>query len=292
MPLTLENFDYVDDLVRRRSAVVLGREKQYLAEGRLLPMAKKLGHDSVDAFVTCLRTLPDPVLQMKVVEAMTTNETSFFRDSHPFECLRKRILPELIQRRSAQRSLSIWSAACSTGQEPYSIAMLLCDSFPELSNWNVTILASDLGTENLERARSGRFSQMEVNRGLPAHLLVKYFQRQGLDWQLGDNIRRLVEFHRCNLAGALWPAFPPIDIIFLRNVLIYFDESTRKQILARIRRLLCPDGYLFLGGAETTLNLDDAFEPVVFEQSRCYRLREASTTVRDPIAAAATTIGA
>lgn len=280
--LSLDNLDFVRELVARQAAVVLGPEKGYLAESRLLSLAKEKGHASVNDFVTWLRTVSDAGLRRRVVEAMTTNETSFFRDSHPFEGLRKCIIPGLIERRAQQRSLSIWSAACSTGQEPYSIAMLLKEYFPSLSNWNVRILASDLCTGILDRARAGRYGQLEVNRGLPAAMLLKFFQRDGLDWQIDESVRKLVQFQQFNLAADPWPALPQMDIVFLRNVLIYFDMPTKQQILAKIRRLLRPDGYLFLGGAETTLNVDEAFEYVSFERAKCYRLRDGGAFAIDP----------
>ncbi|MBX9790469.1 MAG: protein-glutamate O-methyltransferase CheR [Pirellulales bacterium] len=278
MSLTLENFDYVDELVRQQSAIVLGRDKRYLAETRLASLAREEGCESLNEFVTRLRVPHNNGLRAKVVEAMTTNETLFFRDSHPFESLRQTIVPKLIERRSAQRSLSIWSAACSSGQEPYSIAMLLHEHFPVLQGWNVRLIATDLCAGMIERARLGRFRQLEVNRGLPAAYLVKYFQREGLDWQINSNVRRLVQFLQLNLAADNWPALPPLDVIFLRNVLIYFEVPTRKQILGKIRRLLRPDGYLFLGGAETTFHVDDAFECVSVDSSKCFRLRDVCRT--------------
>lgn len=291
MSLTLENFGYIHDLVQQQSAVVLGREKSYLAESRLHSLARTQGHESVNDFVTQLRAVPDAALRLKVVEAMTTNETSFFRDVHPFECLRKKIIPDLIERRAAQRSLCIWSAACSTGQEPYSIAMLLHEYFPVLRGWNVTIMATDLGTGVLDRARAGRFGQLEVNRGLPATLLVKYFQREGLDWRINDAVRGLIQFKQFNLAAEPWLSLPRIDIVFLRNVLIYFDASTKKKILGNVRRLLGPDGCLFLGGAETTLNLDDAFECASFERSVWFRVRTGGTRVTNASGAAPAMVG-
>lgn len=286
MSLTIENFDYIDSLVRQQSAIVLGREKGYLVNSRLFPLARDQGCDSVNEFVTRLRAAPDAVLRQKVVEAMTTSETSFFRDIHPFEILRKAIIPRLIERRAAERSLCIWSAACSSGQEPYSIAMLLREYFPALDGWNVKIIGSDLSTGILERARAGRFSQLEVNRGLPAALLVKYFRKEGLGWHINDSVRGLVQFHQFNLAADPWPSSPPVDIVFLRNVLIYFDASTKKQILNKVRRLLRPEGYLFLGGAETTLHVDDAFECVSFERSSCFRVCGGSSPAADPRVAA------
>jgi chemotaxis protein methyltransferase CheR len=208
----------------------------------------------------------------RVVEAMTTNETSFFRDLQPFEAFSKLVLPELMARREKERRLQIWCAASSTGQEPYSIAMLLREHRPSLQDWKLQIQASDLANTVLERARKGAFTQLEVNRGLPAAMLCKYFQKQGAECQIKDEIRSLIEFFQLNLV-APWPALPATDVIFLRNVLIYFDVATKQQILARVRKVLRPDGFLFLGGAETTMNLDESFERVPYERSGCYRLR-------------------
>jgi chemotaxis protein methyltransferase CheR len=223
--------------------------------------------------VARLRTAPLNGLQQKVVEAMTTNETSFFRDVQPFEMLKQMVVPELMKRRATERRLNVWCAASSTGQEPYSLAMMLRESFPSLGGWKVRISASDLSTEVLEKARRGRYSQLEVNRGLPAHLLVKYFQRQGVEWQIKDDIRNVIDYRQLNLIEP-WPALPPMDVILIRNVLIYFDVETKRQILGKARRLLRPDGYLFLGGAETTLKLDDSFERVEFQRTGCYQLRK------------------
>jgi chemotaxis protein methyltransferase CheR len=251
---------------------VLDGDKAYLAETRLGPLARCEGFPSVDDLLTRLRSSPDDGLHRKVVEAMTTNETSFFRDSHPFELLRQTVLPELVRRRAAGRDLSLWSAACSSGQEPYSVAMLVREHFPALAAGGLRIIASDLSTEMLDRARQGLYTQMEVNRGLPARLLVKYFDKQGPHWQIKDDLRRLVEFRPINLTNA-WPPLPALDVILLRNVLIYFDVATKQRILAKVRQVLRPDGYLLLGGAETTINLDDAFERVQVDRSGYYRLR-------------------
>jgi chemotaxis protein methyltransferase CheR len=273
MSLSQIDFEYISTLVRQRSAVVLESEKAYMVETRLLTLARCEGFDSMTDFVARMRAIPSSDLQQKVVEALTNNETSFFRDLHPFEVLRLYIVPELMQRRAAQRSLHIWCAACSSGQEPYSIAMLVREHFPTLSNWSVRIIGSDLSSEIIRRARQGRYCQLDVNRGLPARLLVRYFEKVGTDWQIKDEIRRMVEFRPSNLIDT-WPALPPQDIILLRNVLIYFDVTTKKQILGKVRRALRPDGYLFLGGAETTLNLDDAFDRVQFDRACCYRVRQ------------------
>jgi len=275
MPLTPANFDYLRGLVQQRSAIVLETEKIYLAEARLLALAWREGFSTVNNFVAHLRLQPIGILHARMVEAMTNNETSFFRDLQPFENLRKHIIPELIELRGPQRSLNIWSAACSSGQEIHSVAMLLREHFPALNGWNLRLIASDLCAEMIDRVRAGSYGQLEVNRGLPATMLVKYFQKVGLNWQIDDSVRNLVETCQINLAADTWPPLPPMDIIFLRNVLIYFDVATKKRILGKIRRLLRPDGYLFLGGAETTLNLDDAFERVAYQRSSCYRLQDA-----------------
>lgn len=264
------DFGYVRDLVRKRSAIVLETEKNYLVESRLQPLARQEGFPSIAELVARLRTGGSGELHSKVVEAMTTNETSFFRDLQPFEAVRKVILPELIAKR-ATSPLRIWCAACSTGQEPFSVAMLLAEYFPQLANGEVKILATDLSTQVLEKARSGCFNQIEVNRGLPAAFLMKYFDRHGLNWQLKESIRRMIEFRPLNLIET-WPVLLPMDIVFMRNVLIYFDVQTKKNILGKVRRVLHPDGYLFLGGAETTTNLDDLYVRTEVEKASIYRL--------------------
>jgi chemotaxis protein methyltransferase CheR len=271
--LAQTDFDYVANLVMKCSGIVLEPEKGYLVESRLLPLARREGLSSIAELVGQLRASSLNGLQNKVVEAMTTNETSFFRDLKPFEAFRQVVMPELIQRRAAEQRIQIWCGACSTGQEPYTIALVLREHFAAYSHWKITIVATDLSTEVLARARAGRYSQLEVNRGLPAPLLVKYFQRCGTEWQIKEEVRRLVEFRQLNLLDSAW-GIKSADIVFLRNVLIYFDVPTKKTILVKIRQLLPGAGYLFLGGAETTMNLDDSFERVAFERSSCYRLRK------------------
>ena len=272
MALSTVDCDRIRTLVRQRSGIVLEEEKAYLVETRLSALARREGFASLETLLAKFQAQPSNGLQQKVVEAMTTNETSFFRDVQPFEALRQVVLPELLQRRAQERQLFIWCGAASSGQEPYSLAMLLREHFPTLATWNVRMLATDLSLDVLQRARRGLYSQVEVNRGLPARLLVKFFVKQGLEWQLNDDVRGMVEYRPLNLIES-WPAMPSPDIAVLRNVLIYFDVETKKVILGKIRRLLRPDGYLFLGGAETTMNLDDAFERVPFDRSGCYRLR-------------------
>ena len=256
-----ESLKYLRDLVYRRSAIVVEADKDYLLESRLQPVARGAALESIDELVKKIRADERSALTSAVIEAMTTNETSFFRDAHPFEALRTKILPDMIAARASSRALRIWCAASSTGQEPYSIAMAIRESFPELASWNVQIIATDLNTAVLARARTGIFKQLEVNRGLPAPYLIKYFDRVGADWQINADIRKLVSFQELNLLDR-WPLFAAQDVIFIRNVLIYFDIPTKRQLLGRVRQALRPDGYLVLGGAETTLNLDDGYVPV------------------------------
>jgi chemotaxis protein methyltransferase CheR len=268
--VTTVDFDYICTLVRSRSAIVLEPGKEYLVQARLLPLARKQGLDDISALVERLKR-GDAALTTEVVEAMTTNETSFFRDVHPFELLRTEVVPDLLTKRAATRRLHIWSAAASTGQEAYTIAMTLREHFPQLVGWNVSILGTDLSREVLEKAREGRYAQIEVNRGLPAPMLVKYFDRAGPAWRVKPELRALVEFKQLNLMGQ-WPVMPSMDIVFLRNVLIYFDADTKRDILTRVQRVIAPDGYLFLGAAETTLQFEGMFERVAGARGNCYRV--------------------
>jgi chemotaxis protein methyltransferase CheR len=271
MTMGANDFEYLQELVRRGSAIVLEAGKEYLVESRLSSVARDEGFPSIDQLVVTLRRTQANGLHRKVIEAMTTNETAFFRDLHPFDALRAHLIPELMLRRAAQRQLTIWCAACSTGQEPYTIAMLLREHFPALAGWQVSILGTDLSKDVLERAKAARYSQAEVNRGLPAAFLVKYFRKQNIQWQVVDEIRCAVEFRELNL-NDIWSGVPPCDLVFMRNVLIYFDVETRKTILTKLRRVLRPDGYLFLGAAETTMSLDDAYQRVVLAKTGYYRL--------------------
>jgi chemotaxis protein methyltransferase CheR len=267
--ITTSDFDYIRAFVRERSAIVLEPGKEYLVESRLKPLARELGVATIDELVAQMRT-GRVDLERAVVEAMTTNETSWFRDHHPFEMLKAHVLPELIAARRARRELHIWSAACSTGQEPYSLVMLLRDSFPELGGWDVRILATDLSTEVLERAREGKYAQLEANRGLPAPMLVKWFERAGMGWQVTPAIRDAVEFRQLNLVHP-WPAIGTFDLVLLRNVLIYFDLETKRDVLERVHGALSPDGFLLLGAAETTINAHDGFERVAFDRAGILR---------------------
>ncbi len=273
MSLSLNDFDFVRTTVLNASAIVLESDKHYLVETRLMGLARRENFPSISALVDKLRNNGDGTLKRKVIDAMTTNETSFFRDIHPFEVLRKHVIPEAISRRAGERHLRIWSAACSSGQEPYGIAMVLREHFPTLKDWRITLLATDLSSDILDKAREGRYSQLEVNRGLPAMLLVKYFRKQGSEWFVSDDLKKMIEFRQLNLVER-WNNIPTMDIIFLRNVLIYFDVDTKKKILNQMRQHLRQDGYLFLGGAETTLNIDSQFERLDIERSNCYRQRK------------------
>ncbi len=263
-------FDFLRGLVRERSAIVLEPGKEYLVDSRILPLLREGGFPSAAELCAVLRAAPRGELERRVVEAMTTNETSFFRDLHPFEALRTRLLPELIAARAAERKLRFWSNACSSGQEAYSLAMLLAEHFPELRDWDVSILATDISRDMVQRASEGIYGQLEMNRGLPAALLLKYFQRAGTHWQVKPELRRLVQAREMNLVTA-WPPLPRFDVIMLRNVLIYFDLETKRGILRRARMALRPDGSLFLGSAETTVMVDESWARVSCGASVAYR---------------------
>ena len=269
MTLATTNFDWVRELVRRESAIVLQPGKEYLVEARLLPMARQMGLPDVGKLVETVRQRPDVDSTRRIVEALTTNETSWFRDGDPFTALTSTVLPELLASRGPSERLQIWSAACSSGQEPYTIAMLLEDALPNAAS-RVSITATDLSREMVERTKSGRFSQLEVNRGLPAPMLVRHFTRAGNEWEVAPALRRMVTASECNLAAPL-PRIGPFDVVYLRNVLIYFDLPTKQSILRRVRELMRPDGWLFLGAAETTLGVDDSWERVVLGRSSAYR---------------------
>jgi chemotaxis protein methyltransferase CheR len=262
-------FDWVRELVHRESAIVLAPGKEYLVEARLLPVARQLGLADVPQLVESVRSRPTPDSTRRIVEALTTNETSWFRDGDPFTALTATVLPALLSARGPHERLLVWSAACSSGQEPYTIAMLLEDALPDAGQ-RVSITATDLSREMVERTRAGRFSQLEVNRGLPAPMLVRHFSRVGTEWEVAPALRRMVHASECNLAAPL-PRMGPFDVVYLRNVLIYFDLSTKQAILRRVRELMRPDGWLFLGAAETTLGVDDSWERVVIGRSSAYR---------------------
>lgn len=273
MAVNATDFNYLRKLVYDYSSVVLHADKTYLAELHLQPVAEAAGFSSIADLIAYLQTKPFSGLHIQTIEALVTNETSFFRDIHPFEALRKFVLPELSKKRAIERSLNIWCAACSHGQEPYSIAMLIREHFPLLGSWSVQLIASDFSSKVLARARNGCYNNLEIKRGLPKTLRDKYFQKLDSEWQIQEQIRQMVEFRQINIVQS-WSSLPEIDIIFLRNILIYFDVATKKALLKKVRQQLKPDGYLFLGSGETTINLDNSFERVQFDKSICYRLHQ------------------
>jgi len=266
-----QSFNFLSELVLRKSAIVLEPSKHYLLESRLLPIARAHGWSSLDELVGGLQRPGSASLAEEVIDAMTTNESSFFRDLHPFNALKTEILPDLIAKRSRERTLHIWSNACSSGQEVYSIAMLLRENFPELVGWRIKLTATDLSKQILDKAASGVFTQTEINRGLPMPMVLKYFKRDGVHWRISDEIRKMVDFRPLNLIEPWPPTLPKMDIVFLRNVLIYFSVETKKQILDKVHRVLQPDGCLFLGGAETTMNLNVRFNRELVGNATCYR---------------------
>lgn len=276
MTISAVEFSFVRQLVNDHSAISLDDGKEYLVEMRLSSLIRKIGIGSISDLVSQLKTGAVDTLRQLVVEAMTTNETSFFRDGHPFDALKTQILPEVVKRCRSKQSLSIWCAASSSGQEPYSIAMMLRDSFPEVLKWNLKYLATDISEGVLSQARQGRFSQLEVNRGLPAPYLVKYFRPEKHDWVLNEDVRKMVDFRYMNL-NQKWLPMPQLDLVFIRNVLIYFTDETKKRILARIASMMHPEGYLFLGSTETAFNLDSSYQRVPLGKTVCYRLANGGT---------------
>ena len=272
MTLSQADFSYVSTLVRREASIVLAPGKEYLVEARLIPVARQVGAAGVAEFLAELQRRPNAANQRKIIDALTTNETSWFRDREPFNALTDVVLPELVKTRGANRKVRLWSAASSSGQEAYSLAITLQENLPP--GWNYEIMGSDISTEMIKRAETAEYSQVEVNRGLPASQLVQYFERAGAHWRIAPSLRRNVSFKLMNLTAPL-PPLPPFDVIFLRNVLIYFDVATKKTVLRNVARLLRPDGWLFLGAAETTIGIDDNYERVAAGRTSAYRIRSA-----------------
>jgi chemotaxis protein methyltransferase CheR len=253
------DYEFLRKLLKERSGLDLSSDKQYLVESRLIPLARRVGLNGIAELVTKIKAGSD-ALTSEVVEAMTTNETFFFRDKVPFDHLRETILPALLQARASRRSLRIWSAACSSGQEPYSIAMCLKQNAAALAGWRVEILATDLSQAVLEKSRAGIFSQFEVQRGLPIQMLVKHFTQVGELWQLNADIRAMVQHRQLNLLQD-FSHLGTFDVIFCRNVLIYFDPDTKAGIFDRLARAIEPDGIMVLGAAESVVGISDAFKP-------------------------------
>jgi chemotaxis protein methyltransferase CheR len=257
--MTPSDYEYLRKFLKDRSGLDLSSDKQYLVESRLLPLARKAGLPGIDELVAQIK-VGSNAIAADVVEAMTTNETFFFRDKLPFDHLRDAVVPDLLQARAGRRSLRIWCAASSTGQEPYSIAMCLKEMAAQLSGWRIEIIATDLAPSVLEKSRAGIYSQFEVQRGLPIQLLVKYFKQVGEMWQLNADIRAMTQFKQLNLLQD-FSHLGTFDVIFCRNVLIYFDQDTKVNVFKRLAKAMEPDGFLALGAAETVVGLTDAFKP-------------------------------
>jgi chemotaxis protein methyltransferase CheR len=254
------DFDVLRQLLNRRSGLSLDAEKAYLAESRLQPLVQQLGLSGLGGLVKMLLSGAHEDLEREVVEAMTTNETFFFRDRVPFDNFRKVILPHLLEARRDSRQIRIWCAACSSGQEPYSLAMLLDEEAPRLAGWSIDILATDLSRAVVNAARQGVYAQFEVQRGLPIAQLLRYFRQDGERWRINEHLRSRIRFNEFNLLSS-YAALGRFDVIFCRNVLIYFDVPTKKDVLDRMAKVLAPDGFFIMGAAETVIGLTDAMVP-------------------------------
>ncbi len=265
-----ENYRFLQEHVYSQAGIVLEDDKHYLFESRLAPIVRRLGLGSINDLCVLLMTAREAEVGRQVVEAMTTNETYFFRDPAHYYAIRCALLPRLKQERQDTRKLRFWSAAASTGQEAYSLAMLLIEE--KLSDWNIQILGTDFSSQVLERARAGKYQQIEVNRGLPAALLVKHFSRTGMDWQLSEAVRRMVCFETIDLRKSM-RALGPFDLVFCRNVMIYFDTETKKKILKELHSTLFRGGWLMLGGAETALGVEEWFDRQTIEDATVYVAR-------------------
>jgi chemotaxis protein methyltransferase CheR len=286
-----EKFKYLAQFLKEESGLIVTEEKAYLVDSRLVPVARKLGLADLDALVVAVRSKKDAKLNNDVIEAMTTNESFFFRDIKPFETLKNTVLPKIVPARKAAnaKKIRIWSAACSSGQEPYTIAMLLKESPAILQGLDVEIVGTDLSSEILLKAREGIYTQFEAQRGLPIQLLMKYFTQVGEHWQINEDIRASVQLHRANLLQDLGK-FGKFDVVFCRNVLIYFEAPTKAEVLGRIRTMMPGDGHLFLGAAETVVGISDKFKTIQGERGvYCTdsAAAEAPAPVRPPIAKSA-----
>jgi len=259
--MTPSDYDYLRKSLKERSGLVLSADKQYLVESRLLPVARKAGVANLGELVLLLKSGRHPSLATEVVEAMTTNESFFFRDKTPFEHFRNTIMPALLAARKNSRTIRVWCAAASTGQEPYSLAMCLKEIERDIAGWRIELLATDLSTEVLEKARAGLYTQFEVQRGLPIQLLIKHFAQVGELWQIAPELRAMVQCRPLNLLNDFSP-LGMFDLIFCRNVLIYFDQDTKIDVLNRLARMTANDGYLILGAAETVVGLTERFKMV------------------------------
>jgi chemotaxis protein methyltransferase CheR len=259
--VTPHDYEYLCNLLKVRSGLAIGADKHYLVESRLLPIARQAGLSDLAALVQRLKSPGAEALAHKVVEAMMTNGTFFFRDRHPFDHFRNMIMPALLKARADVRRIRIWCAAASTGQEPYTLAICLKEMGKTLAGWQTEIIATDISNEALEKARSGTYTQFEVQRGLPIMMLIKYFNQTGELWQVTPEVRSMVQFKTHNLLHD-FSRFGIFDVIFCRNVLIYFDHATKVDVLNRLAQVIAADGFLLLGGAESVVGLTDSFKPV------------------------------
>ncbi|WP_299816289.1 protein-glutamate O-methyltransferase CheR [uncultured Roseibium sp.] len=259
--MTPGEFEFLRNFLKTRSGLVLSVDKQYLVESRLLPIARNSKLETLSAVIQALQRGGNRQLETDVIEAMTTNESFFFRDKTPFDNFRDTMLPTLLQSRSSLKQLKIWCAAASSGQEPYSLAICLKEEAAKMPGWRTRILGTDLSLEVLEKAKAGLYSQFEVQRGLPIQMLLKYFEQKGDIWQIDAGLRSMIEWKKLNLLEN-FSHLGEFDIVFCRNVLIYFDQATKSEILTRIAKSLPEDGYLVLGAAETVVGLTEAFKPV------------------------------
>ena len=255
------DFQLFADLVKKESGIHLTEDKAYLLESRLMTVARKHNLANLDGLADNLRKQKTALLVNDIVEAMTTNESSFFRDQRPFDQFRNFVLPRLIQTRREKKLIRIWSAACSSGQEPYSLAMVLHEEKAKLPGWKIEIVATDISNEMVEKAKKGSYNQFEVQRGLPIQMLVKFFNQEGDRWTVKDDLRRGISFKTFNLMNDA-SSLGVFDVIFCRNVLIYFDSETKRKVLENISRRMSEDGLLFLGGAETIIGVTDRFKSI------------------------------
>ncbi|MBO6892827.1 MAG: protein-glutamate O-methyltransferase CheR [Roseibium sp.] len=259
--MTPSEFEFLKNFLKTKSGLVLSNDKQYLVESRLQPIARSSKLETLSAVIQTLQRGGNRALETDVIEAMTTNESFFFRDKTPFDHFKDTMLPSLLESRATRRQIKIWCAAASTGQEPYSLGICLKEQASKMAGWRTRILGTDLSQEVLEKAKAGLYSQFEVQRGLPIQMLLKYFEQQGEMWQINPDMRAMVEWRKFNLLDS-FTSLGEFDIIFCRNVLIYFDQATKSEILGRLAKSVPDDGFLVLGAAETVVGLTDAFKPV------------------------------
>ena len=272
-----DNFTWLCRYLLDNTGLVLGPDKLYLVESRLSPVARKFNTGNLDGLAETLRSGKNAELQREVVDAMMTNESFFFRDGKPFDQFKQVVLPRLLQNRATQRSFRIWSAACSTGQEPYTLAMILKEEQAKLAGWRIEIVGTDLSRDALDRAKQGAYSQFEVQRGLPITLLVKYFAQAGDRWQISPELKNNISFRELNLLSD-FTSLGTFDVVFCRNVLIYFDQPTKTKILEKISRMMPADGVLYLGGAETVLGVTEKFAPMPAQRGIYVHAAEALAT--------------